>query len=82
MDAVKKINRELNITVVLVSHLPDVQKYLADRVILLDDGEIIDEGTPGDICDEFMADMEPIADIENVATDEDLIEVNDVFKRF
>ena len=82
LDAVKKINRELNITVILVSHLPDVQKYLADRVILLDDGEIIDEGTPGDICDEFMADMEPIADIENVATDEDLIEVNDVFKRF
>ena len=29
LDAVKKINKELNITVILVSHLPDVQKYLA-----------------------------------------------------
>ena len=82
LDAVKKINRELNITVVLVSHLPDVQKYLADRVILLEDGEIVDEGSPDDICDRFMSNMEPIVDIENVSTDEDLIEVKDVFKRF
>ena len=82
LDAVKKINKELNITVILVSHLPDVQKYLADRVILLEDGEIVDEGSPDEICDKFMEDMEPIVDIENVATDEDLIEVKDVFKRF
>ena len=82
LDAVKKINKELNITVILVSHLPDVQKYLADRVILLEDGEIADEGSPNEICDKFMVDMEPIADIENIATDEDVIDVRDVRKRF
>ena len=82
LDAVKKINKELNITVILVSHLPEVQKYLADRVILLEDGEIVDEGAPEDICDKFMKDMDPIVDIENVATDEDLIDVKDVRKRF
>ena len=82
LDAVKKINKELNITIVLVSHLPDVQKYLADRVILLEDGEIVDEGNPGEICDKFMADMEPIVDIKNVATDEDVIEACDLKKRF
>ena len=82
LDAVKKINKELNITVILVSHLPDVQKYLADRVILLEDGEIVDEGSPEEICDKFMEDMEPIVDIENVATDEVLIDVKDIFKRF
>jgi len=82
LDAVKKINKELNITVVLVSHLPDVQKYLADRVILLEDGQIADEGTPEEICDKFMADMEPIVDIENISTHKDLIDVKDVYKRF
>lgn len=82
LDAVKKINKELNMTIIVVSHLPDVQKYLADRVILLEDGEIADEGTPEEICDIFMADMEPIADIQNIATDEDLIDVKDIFKRF
>ena len=82
LDAVKKINEELNITVVIVSHLPDVQKYLADRVILLEDGEIASEGSPDEICDKFMENMDDIIDIENVATDEDLIQVNDIHKRF
>ena len=82
LDAVKKINNELNITVVLVSHLPDVQKYLADRVILLEDGEIVDEGTPSEITAKFMDDMEDIVDIENISTDEDVIHVSDIQKRF
>ena len=82
LDAVKKINEELNITVILVSHLPDVQKYLADRVILLEDGEIIDEGSAEKICDEFMEGMDDVVDIQNISTDEDVIDVKDVFKRF
>ena len=40
LDAVKKINEELNITIILVSHLPEIHKFLADMVILLEDGEI------------------------------------------
>ena len=82
LDAVKKINKDLNITVILVSHLPDVQKYLADRVILLEDGEIADEGSAEEICDKFMEGMDEIVDIQNISTDEDVIQVNDVFKRF
>ena len=82
LDAVKKINKELNITVILVSHLPDVQKYLADRVILLEDGEIADEGSADEICDKFMEGMDDIVDIENISTDEDVIDVKDVYKRF
>ena len=82
LDAVKKINKELNITVIVVSHLPDVQKYLADRVILLEDGEIADEGSADEICDKFMEGMDDIVDIQNIATDEDVIQVNDIYKRF
>ena len=82
LDAVKKINEELNITIVVVSHLPDVQKYLADRVILLEDGEIVDEGSPAEITEKFMADMEDIVDIDNVSTDEEVIRATDIKKRF
>jgi len=82
LDAVKKINKELNITVIVISHLPEVQKYLADRVILLEDGEIVDEGSAEKICDEFMEGMDDIVDIENVSTDEDVIQANDIYKRF
>ena len=82
LDAVKKINKELNITVIVVSHLPEIQKYLADRVILLEDGEIADEGSAEKICDEFMEGMDDIVDIKNIPTDEDVIQVNDIYKRF
>ena len=82
LDAVKNINKELNITVVIVSHLPEVQKYLADRVILMENGEIKKEGTPEEITEEFMAGMDPIVDIENISTDEDVVDVKDVNKRF
>ncbi|WP_407416554.1 ATP-binding cassette domain-containing protein [Methanobrevibacter sp.] len=82
LDAVKNINKELNITVVVVSHLPEVQKYLADRVILMEDGEIKKEGTPEEIAEEFMSAMDPIVDIDNVSTDEDVVDVKDVNKRF
>ncbi|WP_296857867.1 ATP-binding cassette domain-containing protein [uncultured Methanobrevibacter sp.] len=82
LDAVKKINKELNITVIVVSHLPDVQKYLADKVILLEDGEIADVGSPDEICDKFMQNMDDVVDIENISTDEDIIDVCDLNKRF
>ena len=82
LSAIKKINEELNITVVVVSHLPDVQKYLADRVILLEDGKIKDEGEPVKITDEFISQMAPIVDIDNIATDEDVIDVTGIYKRF
>ena len=82
LDAVKNINEELNITIVLVSHLPEVQKYLADRVILMEDGEIKKQGTPEEITEEFMSAMDPIVDIENISSDEDIIDVKDIYKRF
>ena len=82
LDAVKNINKELNITVVVVSHLPEIQKYLADRVILMENGEIKKEGTPEEITEEFMSGMDPIVDIENISTDEDILDVKDVYKRF
>lgn len=82
LTAVKKINEELNITIVVVSHLPDIQRFLADRVILLEDGKIKEEGDPIKITSDFMSEMEPIVDINNIATDEDVIDVTDVSKRF
>lgn len=82
LTAIKKINEELNITIVVVSHRPDIQRFLADRVILLEDGKIKEEGDPIKITSDFMSEMEPIVDINNIATDEDVIDVTDVSKRF
>lgn len=82
LDAVKKINEELNITIVLVSHLPEIHKFLAERVILLENGEIAKEGDVDEIIDEFLSDIEDPVDIELESTDETLIKACDLDKRF
>lgn len=57
LDSIKRINSDLGVTVVLVSHLPEVHTYLADRVILLEDGEIKEEGDASDVTKEFLSDI-------------------------
>lgn len=64
LDAIKNVNRELSLTTVVVSHLPEIHEYLADRLIWLDKGKIVAEGTAGEILDRFIAGigkMEPLA---------------------
>ncbi|MCQ2972405.1 MAG: ATP-binding cassette domain-containing protein [archaeon] len=82
LNAVKNINKELNITVIVVSHIPEIHKYLADRVLLIEDGEIVKEGSAEEITTEFLSDMEDMVDVENNPTDIDVIECKDVDKRF
>ena len=82
LDAVKKINEELGITVILVSHLPEIHKFLADRVVLLEDGEIKKEGEVDEIVDEFLSDIEDPIDINLESTDETVIKACDLDKRF
>lgn len=82
LDAVKKINEELGITIVFVSHLPEIHKFLADRVILLEDGEIQKEGSADEIIDEFLEDIEDPVDIEIESTDRTLIKAENINKRF
>ena len=82
LDAVKKINEELNITIVLVSHLPEIHKFLAEKVILLENGEIAKEGDVDEIIDEVLSDIEDPVDIKLESTDETLIKACDLDKRF
>ncbi|MGZ7095645.1 MAG: ATP-binding cassette domain-containing protein [Methanobacterium sp.] len=83
LNAIKNINKELGVTVILVSHLPEVHRYLADRLILMENGLIIDQGTPEKISKEFMKDMEPVEPLagpENIG--EPIIRVEDLDKKF
>lgn len=83
LDAIKNINKELGVTVVLVSHLPEVHKYLSDRLILIENGKIMNEGSPEEIIAEFKKPMEPaehLAEPENMGSP--IIKVDDLNKRF
>ena len=50
----KKINDEFGTTMVLISHHIQLIKEISDRAILIDEGKIIMEGKPEDVCDTFI----------------------------
>lgn len=49
LDLLKKINRELNITIVVITHEMNVIKAICNRVAILDGGVVIEEGAVLDI---------------------------------
>ncbi len=49
LDLLKSINKELNITVMLITHEMDVVKEICQSVAVLHDGEIIEQGAVLDI---------------------------------
>ncbi len=49
-DMLKMIRRERNITIIWVEHIMGVLMRVVDRVIVLDHGEIISRGLPGEVA--------------------------------
>lgn len=49
LDTIKKINSELGITIILSEHRLEEVVPMSDRVIVVDDGKIIADGSPQDI---------------------------------
>jgi len=82
LDSIKRINEELGVTVVLVSHLPEVHNYLANRVILLKDGEITEVGDPKIITKDFLSELDPKIAIDTTVDDETIIKANGIGKKF
>ena len=81
LDAIKNVNKELDLTIIIVSHLPEIHEYMADRLIWLEKGKIVADGKPGEILDRFLAGigkMEPLASWPNAKP---LIKVRGLSKR-
>lgn len=49
LDLLKHINKELGITIIVVTHQMDVVKQICERVAFLKDGKMVAEGRPEDI---------------------------------
>lgn len=82
LDSIKRINEDLGVTVVLVSHLPEVHNYLADRVILLKDGEIAEEGDPKTVTDDFLGELDPEVEMDSTVDDLSILKANNLEKKF
>jgi ABC-type glutathione transport system ATPase component len=40
----RELNQQLNISILLISHTPEIQASLADRVLVMKDGQIVEQG--------------------------------------
>ena len=50
LDLLKDINKRLNLTIVMITHQMEVVKEVCDRVAVIENGEIIEEGSMIDVC--------------------------------
>lgn len=49
LDLMFKIQRERHVTIILVTHDMEIAKKMCNRVILLENGNIVESGTPEDV---------------------------------
>jgi methyl coenzyme M reductase system, component A2 len=81
LDAVLNVREELGLTIIVVSHLPEIHQYLDDRLIWLDKGKIVAEGKTEEVLQKFLSgigEMEPLAPRQNALP---LIRVDGLNKR-
>ncbi len=81
LDVIKKVKKELNIPIIVVSHLPELHMYIADRLIYLEDGHIIEEGKTEAVLKHFLKDMQPQVEITPLEKKETVIKIKDINKR-
>ena len=73
LELLKRINRELGITIVLVTHEMDAIKSSANRAVLMDGGKIVEQGSieelflcPSEVMRGFLGEAEVLGDGINI----------------
>lgn len=82
LDIILKLKDTLNIPIIVVSHLPEIHLYLADRLIYLENGKILTEGKPKFVLETFLHDIQSAVELTPIKSKEPVIKVNDINKRF
>ena len=60
LDSVKRVKERTELSILLVSHMPQVHRYLCDRMLMLDKGKIVEEGDTERVIEKFLAPLEPV----------------------
>lgn len=82
LDVILELKENLGIPILVVSHLPEVHAYIADRVLFLENGKIAMEGDPQTVLKHFLKEMKPKEPLSEVFERNPCIRVNDVSKRY
>jgi methyl coenzyme M reductase system, component A2 len=82
LDVIKSLKAKLNIPIIVVSHLPEIHAYLADRLVFLEEGKIAAKGEPIWVLKNFLRDMKPREELSEPENKEVCIKVKDISKRY
>ncbi len=83
LESVKRVNELTGISILIVSHMPEVHRYLSDRLIWIEDGRIREEGDVEHIIGKFMSQLEPMEPLQPVRNRRDImIDINGVWKKY
>jgi methyl coenzyme M reductase system subunit A2 len=81
LDAIRNVNEELGLTILLISHIPEVHEYLAERLIWLEKGEIVGEGSPVAVLQKFLSGLGEAEPLTPRPGARPLIKVRGLYKR-
>jgi methyl coenzyme M reductase system subunit A2 len=81
-ESIKRAVKDFKMTLIITSHWEDVMVELADRAILLDQGEIKAEGAPKDVAAQFLSMAGDLGQREVAEVGEPIIKVTDASKRY
>jgi methyl coenzyme M reductase system subunit A2 len=81
-DMLKAAGRENNMGMIVTSHFPQVVQDVADRALLLNNGETAMIGSPAAVIAKFMAGLKDTEEFARPDLGKKLIEGRDVIKRY
>ena len=82
LDVILELKEKLQIPILVVSHLPEVHAYIADRVLFLENGKIAQEGEPISILKSFLKEMDERESLSEISELNPCIRAKDVSKRY
>ena len=82
LDVIKSLKDKSKLAIIVVSHLPEIHAYLADRLIFLENGKIAAEGKPAWVLKNFLKDMKPKEELIEPEKKEVCIKVRNISKRY
>jgi len=71
LDSVRRVKDRTDISILLVSHMPEVHNDICDRMLLLDKGRIVEEGDTKSVIDKFLAPLEPVTPLAPIKDEKD-----------
>lgn len=82
LDTIKNINEKYGTTVIIVSHQPEIQEYLTDRIMLIYNGKVEAIDDPDKIISKFLENEEEIYPIAEKERNKPIIKVENLTRDF